>query len=197
MPKPDRLTALDTSFLHLEQRRRAHARRVGPRVRGRAADLRRAPRAGVGERLHLVPRYRQKLAFVPLGQGRPVWVDDPYFNLRYHVRHSALPAPGSDEQLKRLAGAAVRARARPREAAVGDPPRRGPGARARTASPRFALIAKTHHALVDGVSGVDITSVLFDASPDPAPVGPAGHAWTPSPDARPRPSSWPTRSSSA
>ena len=54
-------------------------------------------------RLHLVPRYRQRLAVVPLGQGRPVWVDDPHFNLRYHLRHSALPAPGGDDQLKRLA----------------------------------------------------------------------------------------------
>src|SRR4051812_34640954 len=55
-------------------------------------------------RMHLVPRYRQKLAHVPLGQGRPMWVDDPHFNARYHLRHSALPAPGSDEQLKNLAG---------------------------------------------------------------------------------------------
>src|SRR5688572_31843644 len=54
-------------------------------------------------RLHLVPRFRQKLRFVPFGQGRPVWVDDPHFNLRYHVRATALPPPGSEEQLKNLA----------------------------------------------------------------------------------------------
>ena len=62
------------------------------------------------ERLHLVPRYRQKLAWVPLDQGRPVWVDDPHFNLGYHVRHSALPAPGSDEQLAALGGRVFAAR---------------------------------------------------------------------------------------
>src|SRR2546430_5751412 len=58
----------------------------------------------IDNRLHLVPRYRQRLAFVPLGQGRPGWVDDPHFNVKFHVRHTALPSPGGDEQLKRLAG---------------------------------------------------------------------------------------------
>src|SRR5919197_1697075 len=55
-------------------------------------------------RLHLVPRYRQKLAFVPFGQGRPRWVDDPHLNLRYHIRRTALPPPGSEPQLRALAG---------------------------------------------------------------------------------------------
>ena len=118
--------------------------------------------------MHLVPRYRQKLAHVPLGQGRPVWVDDPHFNARYHVRHSALPAPGSDEQLRNLAGrlfALPLDRTKPLwelnlvEGLDGD---------------RFAIISKTHHALVDGVSGVDITSVLFDTSPEPAPAARRG-----------------------
>ena len=58
----------------------------------------------IERRLHLVPRYRQKLAFVPLGQGRPKWVDDPSLNLSYHVRHTALPEPGGEEQLRALAG---------------------------------------------------------------------------------------------
>ena len=58
----------------------------------------------VRSRLHLVPRYRQKLAFPPAQTGRPFWVDDPNFNLEYHVRHSALPAPGSEEQLRNIAG---------------------------------------------------------------------------------------------
>ena len=97
--------------------------------------------------MHLVPRYRQKLAHVPYGQGRPVWVDDPHFNARYHVRHSALPAPGSDEQLRNLAGrlfALPLDRTKPLwelnlvEGLDGG---------------RFAIISKTHHALVDGVSG--------------------------------------------
>ena len=55
-------------------------------------------------RLHLVPRYRQRLAFVPFNQGRPVWVDDPHFNIGFHVRHTALPTPGGEDQLKRLTG---------------------------------------------------------------------------------------------
>jgi diacylglycerol O-acyltransferase len=57
----------------------------------------------IASRLHLVPRFRQKLRFVPYGQGRPVWIDDPHFNLDYHVRHTALPAPGGEEQLQTLA----------------------------------------------------------------------------------------------
>ena len=126
-------------------------------------------------RLHLVPRYRQRLAFVPFDQGRPVWVDDPHFNISYHVRHTALPRPGGDEELKRLAGRVFSQaldRARPLwelwlvEGLADD---------------RFALLSKTHHALVDGISGVDIATVLFDASPDPVPVAPPEHDWIPRP----------------
>ena len=126
-------------------------------------------------RLHLVPRYRQRLAEVPFGQGRPVWVDDPHYNLRYHVRVTALPPPGSEEQLRVLAGRVFSQRLdrdKPlwelwlAEGLEGD---------------RFAILAKTHHALVDGVSGVDIATVLFDASPEPlAPVEPA-QRWLPRP----------------
>ncbi len=126
-------------------------------------------------RLHLVPRYRQRLAFVPLNQGRPVWVDDPHFNVNFHVRHTALPSPGGDEQLKRLAGRVFSQaldRSRPLwelwlvEGFADD---------------RFGLLSKTHHALVDGISGVDIVTVLFDTSPDPVPVASADHEWIPRP----------------
>src|ERR1041384_1003819 len=58
----------------------------------------------IQSRLHVVPRYRQKLAFVPLGQGRPRWVDDPHLNLRYHIRRTSLPRPGSEAQLRAVAG---------------------------------------------------------------------------------------------
>ena len=131
--------------------------------------------AQIESRLHLVPRYRQRLAFVPLGQGRPMWVDDPHFNSSFHVRHAALPSPGSEEQLRSLCGrvfAQPLDRSRPLweiwlvEGLAGE---------------RFAMLFKTHHALVDGVSGVDIATVLFDASPDPTPVAPAEHAWIPRP----------------
>ena len=122
-----------------------------------------------------MPRYRQRLAFVPLGQGRPKWVDDPHLNLRYHVRSTALPAPGSEEQLKDLAGrvfAQQLDRDKPLweiwlvEGLEGD---------------RFALLSKTHHALVDGISGVDIMSVLFDTSPEPAAPTDTGERWLPRP----------------
>jgi diacylglycerol O-acyltransferase / wax synthase len=131
----------------------------------------------IDSRLHLVPRYRQRLAFVPFNQGRPVWVDDPHFKLQFHVRHTALPRPGGDAELKRLAGRVFSQaldRNRPLwelwlvEGLAGD---------------RFSLLSKTHHALVDGVSGVDIATVLFDASPEPMPVAPPEHAWV----ARPLP----------
>ena len=78
----------------------------------------------IRSRLHLVPRYRQKLAFPPIETGRPVWIDDPSFNLEYHVRHTALPSPGSEEQLRNARGAHPLAAARPRQAAVGDVARR-------------------------------------------------------------------------
>ena len=119
-------------------------------------------------RLHLVPRYRQRLAYVPLGQGRPVWTDDPHFNPSYHIRHTALPRPADDAALKQLAGHLFSQRldrSKPLwEIWLVQAMSRG----------RFALVAKTHHALVDGISGVDITTVLFDTAREPAaPPAPA------------------------
>ena len=176
MANPDRLTGLDTSFLHLE-RDATHMHVAACAVfEGRAPayeDL----VDEIVSRLHLVPRYRQRLAFVPFGQGRPVWVDDPHFKVTYHVRHTGLPRPGGEDELKRLASRVFSQaldRSRPLwelwlvEGLAGD---------------RFALLSKTHHALVDGVSGVDIATVLFDASPDPMPVAPPDHEWV----ARPLP----------
>src|SRR5919112_1661371 len=93
------------------------------------------------------------LVFAPYGQGRPEWVDDPHFTLRYHVRHSALPTPGGDAELERIAGrlfALPLDRGKPLwELSLVE------GLAAEDGEPRFALISKTHHALVDGVSGVD------------------------------------------
>jgi diacylglycerol O-acyltransferase len=178
MANPDRLTGLDASFLHIE-RGPAHMHVAACAVfEGPPPDPDEVM-ATVHSRLHLVPRYRQRLAFIPFGQGRPVWVDDPHFNLAYHVRHTALPLPGDDEQLKRLTGRVFSQaldRNRPLwemwivEGLTDD---------------RFALLSKTHHSLVDGVSGVDIMNVLFDTSPEPMPVAPPDHEWT----ARPLPSS--------
>ena len=129
-------------------------------------------RAHVESRLHLVPRYRQKLVFPRFQMGRPLWIDDPRFNLAYHVRHSSLPSPGSTEQLRLLTGRIFSQRldrSKPLwELWLIQGLERN----------RFALINKTHHALVDGVSGMDITTVLFDTSPTPTPVG--YESWTPS-----------------
>jgi diacylglycerol O-acyltransferase len=173
--KPDRLTALDTGFLHLE-RSGAHMHVAAILIFEGEPPAYDDLLEAIEGRMHLVPRYRQKLAHVPLGQGRPVWVDDPHFNPRYHLRHSALPGPGSDEQLKNLASrlfALPLDRTKPLwelnlvEGLDGD---------------RFAVISKTHHALVDGVSGVDVTSVLFDTSPDPSPMAAEPRAWLPRPE---------------
>jgi WS/DGAT/MGAT family acyltransferase len=126
-------------------------------------------------RLHLVPRYRQRLAFVPFEQGRPVWVDDPHFNPRYHVRDTALPRPGGEEELKRLAGRVFSQaldRSKPLwELWLVQGLQEG----------RFALLSKTHHALIDGISGVDIATVLFDSAPDPMPIARPEQEWVPRP----------------
>src|SRR5919204_3894406 len=83
MANPDRLTALDTTFLHLEDHSTAHMHVASVMVFEGAAPTPQELVDHVMNRLHLVPRYRQRLAFVPLDQGRPVWTDDPYFNPRY------------------------------------------------------------------------------------------------------------------
>jgi len=129
----------------------------------------------VSSRLHLVPRYRQRLAFVPLQQGRPVWVDDPHFRPTFHVRHTALPSPGGEAQLKRLAGRVFS------QALDRNRPLWEIWLVEGMADSRFALLFKNHHALVDGISGVDIATVLFDTCADPAPTAPPAHTWVPRP----------------
>ncbi|HVY95425.1 MAG TPA: wax ester/triacylglycerol synthase family O-acyltransferase [Solirubrobacterales bacterium] len=164
---PDRLSGLDSSFLHLE-RAGAHMHVVSVSVFEGPAPTHGEFRDHIASRLHLVPRFRQKLRFVPFDQGRPVWVDDPHLNLEYHVRQTALPAPGSDEQLRNLAARIFSQqldRSKPLwELWLVEGLHDG----------RFAIIGKSHHALVDGVSGVDITTVLFDldAEPEGPPVAP-------------------------
>ncbi|MGZ6974625.1 MAG: WS/DGAT/MGAT family O-acyltransferase [Acidimicrobiia bacterium] len=167
MPRYDRLSALDSSFLHLERLETPmHVGAVSifegasffdESGRFRLAETRRL----VGSRLHLIPRFRKRLMHVPFEQGRPVWVDDARFDIAYHVRLTALPAPGSREQLLALTAriqAQLLDRTRPLwelwfvEGLEGG---------------NVGLIQKTHHALVDGVSGVDVATVLLDFTPDP------------------------------
>ncbi|HEY7829290.1 MAG TPA: wax ester/triacylglycerol synthase family O-acyltransferase [Solirubrobacteraceae bacterium] len=168
----DRLTAVDASFLHQEG---AHSHmHVG------GLTILEGPPPSIEEfleqirwRLHLVPRYRHKLAHTALDSGRPVWVDDPSFSLEYHVRHTALPAPGGWEQLQSLTARIFSQRldrSKPLwemwliEGLDND---------------RFALISKTHHSLIDGIAGIDLATVLFDIAPDPPPVRHNGRPWQP------------------
>ena len=168
----DRLTAIDASFLAQEDES-AHMHVGGvavfegpPPPFEDVLDL-------IRGRLHLVPRYRQRLAFPPMDTARPVWVDDPDFNILYHVRQTALPSPGDQRQLLRLVSRVFSQqldRDRPLwemwmvEGLEGD---------------RWALLSKTHHALIDGVSGVDLATVLFDLSPEGTEIRHPEEPWEP------------------
>jgi diacylglycerol O-acyltransferase / wax synthase len=170
----ERLSAIDASFLAGEKESsHMHVGGVmifeGPPL-GREEAL-----EHIESRLHLVPRYRQKLAVPRFEMGRPLWVDDPSFNLEYHVRDTALPAPGDLNQLRLLVARIFSQRldrSKPLwetwfvQGLEGD---------------RFAIINKTHHALVDGISGVDLATVLFDLSPVP-PERTEVPEWTPQPE---------------
>src|ERR671936_962416 len=171
---PDRLTGLDSSFLHLE-RGAAHMHVASTSLFEGPAPSHAELRDHIASRLHLVPRFRQKLRFVPYGQGRPVWVDDPQFNLDYHVRHTALPEPGSEQQLRTLAARIVSQRM-DRTKPVWEM-----WLVYNLEGGRFAIVGKTHHCLVDGVSGVDITTVLFDLDREPEPA-PDPDPWLPEPE---------------
>ncbi len=168
----DRLTATDASFL-AQEGDNSHMH-VG------AILIFEGPPPAIGDfldhirsRLHLVPRYRQKLAFPPLETGRPLWIDDPSFNLEYHVRHTALPAPGSEEQLRALA-ARLHSQALDRTKPLWEI-----WLVQGLEGGRFALLSKSHHALVDGISGVDLVTVLFDLQPVAAEVEHSGTPWRP------------------
>ncbi|MEA2139922.1 MAG: diacylglycerol O-acyltransferase / wax synthase, partial [Solirubrobacteraceae bacterium] len=120
-------------------------------------------RAMVEGKLGLVPRYRQKVRFVPLAAGPPIWVDDPHFSLDYHLRHTAIPAPGGELELRQMA-ARVFSGALDRNKPLwelwmveGMP------------DGRWALLSKVHHCMVDGVAATDLMSVMFSdetSSPD-------------------------------
>ena len=125
----------------------------------------------VAGKLPAVPRYRQKVRFVPLQLGRPVWVDDPHFNLGYHLRHTALAAPGRDQELRNLVGRVMSQqldRHKPLwEMWIVEGLEHG----------HWALVSKVHHCMVDGVSGTDLLTVVLDAEPEPAP--PMPDTWQP------------------
>jgi diacylglycerol O-acyltransferase len=172
----DRLSPLDSSFLHIEDdKNHMHIASVAI-FEGPAPDPAEIVQM-VESKLPLVPRYRQTVRFVPFGLGRPVWVDDPHFNIGYHVRATALPHPGGDEQLRNLVGRVMSQqldRTKPlwemwMVEGLGDG--------------HWALLSKTHHAMVDGVSGTDLLTVVLDRERSPARevVGPFEPSTQPSP----------------
>jgi diacylglycerol O-acyltransferase len=166
----DRLSPLDASFLHIEND--VNHMHIG------STAIFEGPAPGhdelcamIGGKLPLVPRYRQRVREVPYDLGRPVWADDPHFNLAFHVRHTALPAPGGTEQLRNLVGRVMSAKldqTKPLwEMWVVEGLEDG----------HWALVTKVHHSLVDGVAGTDLLAVMLDASPEPAP--PVPDTWRP------------------
>jgi WS/DGAT/MGAT family acyltransferase len=179
----ERLGAQDKTFLDLERPNEPqHIAAITVFEAGRLArpdggiDIERV-REYVASRLHRLPRYRQRLAWIPV-EGHPVWVDDPHFQIDYHVRHTALPRPGDERQLKRLAGRLVSQpldRERPLwefwlvEGLEG--------------GKRFAIVQKVHHCMIDGISGVDLMAILLAIDPLAEPE--------PSPPFEPRPSPGP------
>ena len=170
----DRLSPLDASFLFVEES--TTPMHVGGLMTFDDTPGFDADRfvAQIGERLAAVPRYRQKIREVPVHLGLPVWVDDPGFELDYHVRRSALPAPGSDAQLRELVGRLMSRqldRARPLwEIYLVEG----------LSDNRFAIVTKIHHAMVDGLSSIDVGTVLLDVTPTPRESPPDD--WHPAPE---------------
>ncbi|HET6507646.1 MAG TPA: wax ester/triacylglycerol synthase family O-acyltransferase [Baekduia sp.] len=168
----DRLTAVDASFL-AQEGPSSHMHIGGIVICDGPAPGYEEMLDHIRTRLHLVPRYRQRLAQPPLETGRPLWVDDPTFNLEYHVRQTALPAPGSEDQLMRLVARIMSQqldRSKPLwEMWIVEGLQEG----------GFALITKTHHALIDGISGVDLATVMFDLAPVPPEIPHSDEPWQP------------------
>lgn len=158
----DRLSPLDVSFLYMEEL--TTPMHVGGvvifEVPENGFDYERLVGL-IRDRISLVPRYRQRVRWVPGHIANPVWADDEQFDVTYHVRRSALPRPGTDDQLNELV---ARIMSRPLD-------------RTRPLwemylvegleDNRFAVLTKTHHAMVDGATAVDIGQVILDPSPEP------------------------------
>jgi WS/DGAT/MGAT family acyltransferase len=128
----------------------------------------------VASKLHLIPRYRQRVRRVPLELGRPLWADDPHFDLDYHLRHTALPTPGDDAAFCHLMGRIMSQpldRDRPLwEAWLVEGLEGG----------RWALVFKVHHCMVDGIAGVELLAALLDLEVG-AEVG-KPQSWVPHPE---------------
>ena len=167
----ERLSTLDSLFLELEDRS-AHMHVGAVALFEGPPPPYRDLLALIEARLAHVPRYRQRVLFVPLKQGRPVWIDESQFDLEYHVRRTALPAPGSDAELKKLVGRLL-SQALDREKPLWEM-----WLVEGLDNGRFAIVSKTHHCMLDGISGVDLATVLMDTEPVSTPPPPAA-PWTP------------------
>jgi diacylglycerol O-acyltransferase / wax synthase len=176
----ERLSSTDASFLEME-RASIHMHVGGllifeaPPAVPEGAETSSFARflALIRSRLHLVPRYRQKLVTPPLGLGKPVWVDDPDFDLSYHVRHAALPAPGT---IKQLTEYSARILSRPLDR---DRPLWETYVIEGLEEGRFAILSKTHHAMIDGMAGMDIATVMLDVEADASAEVPEPTPWSP------------------
>ena len=182
-PYYERLTAMDTSFLVLEKPwSPLHVSatliyETGPLQRPDGGVDIDAYRAATESVLHLIPRYRQKLQWIPVA-GHPVWVDDAEFNLDYHVRHSSLPRPGTEDQLKRLS---ARIMAQPLDHSK---PLWEAWVVEGLEGNRFAVISKIHHCMVDGTAGTDLAQILHSTDPNEERVHKAP-VWSPRPAPKP------------
>ncbi|HYN31839.1 MAG TPA: wax ester/triacylglycerol synthase family O-acyltransferase [Ilumatobacteraceae bacterium] len=183
-PAYERLTAADAIFLRIETPH--EPQHVGSLSVIEGGPLRDASgrirfgelQAHIARRMHRVPRLRQRVMEVPYNQGRPVWVDDERFDIDYHVRLTALPRPGDDDQLAALMSrvqSLALDRARPLwEMWFIDG----------LADDHIGMIIKTHHALGDGIANVDLALALVDLEPDPPADEPVAE-WIPQPAPNP------------
>ena len=169
----ERMSPLDATFLHVEDGV-GHMHIASCAVMEGPAPPYDDLVALIGSKLALIPRYRQRVRFVPGGLGRPVWVDDPHFRLDYHVRHTALPPPGSVQDLRNLMGRLMSQELDRNRALWETWIVEG------LDDGTWALISKVHHCMVDGVSGTDLMAVVLDAEPE-AKIR-ATDDWVPSPE---------------
>jgi diacylglycerol O-acyltransferase / wax synthase len=166
----DRMSPLDATFLHIEDGINHMHIASCAIFEGPAPDYADLVALFRGK-LPLVPRYRQKVRFVPGGVGRPVWVDDPHFRLDYHVRHTALPPPGTSADLRNLMGRLMSQELDRRRPLWETWMVEG------LADGTWALISKVHHCMVDGISGTDLMAVVLDGTPEGTP--PIDDRWQP------------------
>lgn len=170
----DRMSPLDTSFLHIEDSDRAVSLHIGSiGIFEGPPPAHEVLARTMEQRLAQVPRCRQRVEFVPFGLERPLWVDDEDFSVDYHLRRTALPAPAGPAELRRLVGRLMSQRLDRTKplwemwVAEGLP------------DDQWALVTKVHHCMVDGVSGAEILAVLLDMTREPPEV--EAPPWVPEP----------------